>query len=144
MMIRFVKKYNVIKLTVILSVFIIFFVTLSTFVLSSFFDRQNITFGTLVGFFLSATVSPLISYHFFRLYKNSLSIQDELRGALAKVHRLEKLIPICASCKSIRDDSGYWEKVEDYISQRTTAMLSHGICPNCKDKLLDDYKQGTM
>lgn len=45
---------------------------------------------------------------------------------------LEGLLPICATCKSIRDDEGYWQKVEEYLSERTLAVLTHGICPECE------------
>lgn len=45
---------------------------------------------------------------------------------------LEGLLPICATCKSIRDDEGYWQKVEEYLSERTDAILTHGICPDCE------------
>lgn len=55
----------------------------------------------------------------------------ELREALAKVRTLRGLIPICAGCKKIRNDKGYWEQVEVYIRERSDADFSHGICPEC-------------
>jgi len=55
----------------------------------------------------------------------------ELRQALAKVRQLSGLLPICANCKKIRDDQGYWQKVESYISSCSEAKFSHGICPEC-------------
>ena len=60
---------------------------------------------------------------------------QSLRQALAKVQTLQGLLPICSSCKSIRDDSGYWRQLESYIQSHTAAQLSHGICPKCADKL---------
>lgn len=59
----------------------------------------------------------------------------ELRAALTEVKTLTGLIPICANCKKVRDDQGYWDQVESYISARTTASFSHGICPECAKKL---------
>jgi len=58
-----------------------------------------------------------------------------LREALADVKRLSGLLPICASCKKIRNDEGYWEQLEEYIRDRSEAEFSHSICPECVRKL---------
>jgi PAS domain S-box-containing protein len=60
---------------------------------------------------------------------------QRLQDALSKIKVLRGLIPICASCKSIRDDKGYWHKVEEYIRDHSDAQLSHGVCPTCAKKL---------
>jgi hypothetical protein len=62
----------------------------------------------------------------------------ELRQALSKVKQLKGLLPICASCKKIRDDSGYWQQIELYLRQHSEADFSHGICPDCRDQLYGD------
>ncbi len=54
-----------------------------------------------------------------------------LRGALSEVRTLSGLIPICANCKNVRDDQGYWAAVETYVSQHSDARFSHGICQSC-------------
>jgi PAS domain-containing protein len=59
----------------------------------------------------------------------------ELQDALQKVKTLSGLLPICASCKKIRDDKGYWNHVESYIEHHSAAQFSHGICPDCVRKL---------
>jgi hypothetical protein len=59
----------------------------------------------------------------------------ELREALSNVKRLRGLLPICASCKRIRDDHGYWNDVEEYIRKHSEADFTHGICPDCAKKL---------
>jgi hypothetical protein len=59
----------------------------------------------------------------------------ELRLALENVNTLSGLLPICGSCKRIRDDDGYWSQVEDYISAHSTAEFSHSLCPECLAKL---------
>jgi tetratricopeptide (TPR) repeat protein len=56
---------------------------------------------------------------------------DELQRALNEVRRLEGLIPICSHCKKVRDDSGYWQAVESYVSARSEALFSHSICTEC-------------
>ncbi len=63
---------------------------------------------------------------------------DELNRAMLEIKHLSGLIPICASCKKIRDDHGYWQSVERYISEHSEAQFTHGICPECVVKLYPD------
>jgi|SRR5208283_4081645 len=63
----------------------------------------------------------------------------ELKEANAKVKTLSGYLPICASCKKIRDDKGYWEQIETYISEHSDAVFSHAICPECGKKLYPKY-----
>ncbi len=56
----------------------------------------------------------------------------ELQEALAKIKTLSGLIPICAWCKKIRDDQGYWQAVEEYIQEHSKAEFTHGMCPECE------------
>jgi DNA-binding response OmpR family regulator len=58
----------------------------------------------------------------------------ELKEALAEIKTLRGLIPICAWCKKVHDDEGYWNQLEAYISKHTDAVFSHGICPECAEK----------
>jgi len=60
---------------------------------------------------------------------------DELREALSNVKLLSGLLPICSSCKKIRDDKGYWNQIESYIRDHSEAEFSHSICPSCAKKL---------
>ena len=63
---------------------------------------------------------------------------EKLRQALAKVKRLSGMLPICASCKKIRDDKGYWNQIEEYIESNSDAEFSHGLCPECANALYGD------
>lgn len=63
----------------------------------------------------------------------------ELKDALVKVKTLSGMLPICSSCKKIRNDKGYWEQVETYIRHRSDAEFSHGICPDCVKKVYPGY-----
>jgi ligand-binding sensor domain-containing protein len=63
----------------------------------------------------------------------------ELTDALGRVKQLSGLLPICASCKKIRDDKGYWNQLEYYISERSEADFSHGICPECVERNFPGY-----
>ena len=64
-----------------------------------------------------------------------------LQEALASVKQLSGLLPICASCKRIRDDKGYWTKIEAYIRDHSEAEFSHGLCPDCGKKLYPEYSE---
>lgn len=63
---------------------------------------------------------------------------EELKDALDHVKTLKGLLPICMHCKKIRDDKGYWDRLEDYITDRTEAEFSHGLCPDCQAKYYPD------
>jgi len=64
----------------------------------------------------------------------------ELREALNEVRTLNGLIPICASCKKVRDDQGYWQQVERYIERHTPATFTHGLCPDCVQQFKAEVK----
>ena len=59
----------------------------------------------------------------------------EIRKAKSEIIQLRGIIPICASCKKIRDDAGYWHEIELYIEKHSEADFSHGLCPDCIKKL---------
>ncbi|MBA4348910.1 MAG: hypothetical protein C0415_02840 [Thermodesulfovibrio sp.] len=63
---------------------------------------------------------------------------SELKDALANVKTLSGLLPICASCKKIRNDKGYWDHLETYISEHSEAEFSHGLCPDCVKKAYEE------
>ena len=63
----------------------------------------------------------------------------ELQEALAQIKTLSGLLPICASCKKVRDDTGYWNQIESYIRDRSDAEFSHGICPECAKNLYPEF-----
>ena len=64
---------------------------------------------------------------------------NELREALAEVKTLSGFLPICASCKNIRADSGYWQQIESYLSEHADVEFTHGICPECVAKLYPEF-----
>jgi PAS domain-containing protein len=65
----------------------------------------------------------------------------ELREALDNIKTLRGLVPICANCKKIRDDKGYWQQVEVYVRDHSEATFTHGLCPECAKLLFPDYKK---
>jgi len=85
--------------------------------------------------------AEIIEYR--RAHKQFLSEREklitDLQTALAKVKQLSGFLPICASCKKIRDDKGYWSQVEEYIRDHSEVEFSHGICPDCAVKIYGKY-----
>ncbi len=65
----------------------------------------------------------------------------QLQKAMQEVKVLSGFLPICASCKKIRDDTGYWRQIEEYISRHSNALFSHGICPDCSKKLYPEVHE---
>jgi len=65
----------------------------------------------------------------------------ELEGALAEVKQLSGLIPMCSGCKKIRDDSGYWEAVDEYVSRHSEAQFTHGLCPECMEIYFPGFRK---
>lgn len=60
---------------------------------------------------------------------------EELRAALDRVKTLSGLLPVCAWCKSVRNDNGYWQRIEEYLAEHTDARMTHGLCPTCSGKV---------
>lgn len=66
-------------------------------------------------------------------------LTTDLRTALIHIKKLQGMLPICAVCKNIRDDKGYWNRVEEYISKYLDVEFSHGICPECAQKHYPEF-----
>jgi DNA-binding response OmpR family regulator len=68
----------------------------------------------------------------------------ELQAALSQVKTLSGLVPICAGCKKVRDDRGFWIQVETYVSKHTDATFTHGLCPDCIAKHYPELAKETL
>jgi hypothetical protein len=86
--------------------------------------------GGLTGFYYYKTM---------KADKDKSKLIIQLQASLSEIKKLSGLLPICSSCKKIRDDKGYWNQIESYIRQHSEAEFSHGICPECSKKLYPDY-----
>jgi ligand-binding sensor domain-containing protein len=79
------------------------------------------------------------SWRLRRVRVHERELEQRVNDAVAQIQTLKGLLPICASCKKIRDDSGYWSQMETYISEHTDADFTHSICPDCIGRLYPDY-----
>jgi len=84
-----------------------------------------------------------IALHKHQLEQERESLIAQLQEALAKVKVLRGLLPICAYCKKVRDDDGYWTQVEDYVSKHSEATFNHGMCPPCFQRVKSELEAVT-
>ncbi len=100
---------------------------------------------------LTVSVFPVLYFFVFRLLNQHIvqhrqteaekdTLIAELHTALDEVKTLRGIVPICASCKKIRDDKGFWQQVEVYVSAHSEAMFSHGSCPECTEKIIQAFE----
>lgn len=88
---------------------------------------------------LKEVLARVETHLWLRYMQTQLEAQNaQLQEALAKVKTLKGLLPICANCKKIRDDQGYWNQIEAYIEEHSDALFTHGLCPECVKLLVDD------
>ena len=101
-------------------------------------DRAKVTdpVGYIFKPFVDREVEITIEMAFYKhtMEQDREALIRELEGALYEVRKLSGLLPICLSCKKIRDDRGYWNRVEEYITKYSRAKLTHGYCPECARK----------
>lgn len=93
------------------------------------------------GFMVVALVITASIYFYLnerKLAAERQALIGELREAVGRINTLSGLLPICSSCKKIRNDQGEWERLETYVAERSNAEFSHGICPECAQKLYPD------
>ena len=91
-----------------------------------------------LGFYV---ITVLILHRLHRFLDEQARLIRELQEARDEVKALGGLIPICAWCKKIRDDEGYWQQVETYITEHTEASFTHSICPECKAKWNEERRK---
>jgi hypothetical protein len=89
--------------------------------------------------FASFLLVSLGAQHVSHLLKAEKELSAKLKNAINEIEQLSGLLPICASCKKIRDDKGYWENIEKYISTHTKATFTHGVCPECMQKYYPQF-----
>jgi PAS domain S-box-containing protein len=92
------------------------------------YDEAN---RTVFGVVQDITARKLIEHE-----REALILQ--LQSAIEHIRTLKGIVPICSSCKKIRDDKGFWEQVDAYVTRHTEAQFSHGICPDCLRRLYPD------
>ncbi len=101
-----------------------------------------IAYGTFFVTTLSAALSLITSASAhraqrerFAAHENEVQLRQGLESAMAEIKTLRGLLPICAACKKIRQGDGVWQAIESYLQKHTHARFTHGICPDCRERL---------
>ncbi len=92
---------------------------------------QPTIFGKIIGTVAILLVGTALGY--------VKDLTAKLRKAISEIRTLSGLLPMCAGCKKIRNDEGYWAEVEEYFSTHSDATFSHGLCPDCLKKYMPEY-----
>jgi len=107
----------------------------------SFVLISNVT-ALLLAFIIGLVSSRKLDRTNRQAFAASVSERDtigKLEAALAEIRKLEGILPICACCKKIREGESNWKSLESYVSAHSEARFSHGLCPECRDRLYPDY-----
>jgi hypothetical protein len=87
-----------------------------------------------------AIIFGYIAYFIEKISRKNFIITSQLRKSIENVNQLSGFLPICSSCKKIRDDAGYWSQVEEYISVHSEANFSHSYCPECAETVISEIE----
>ncbi len=141
---------TIIRIILIGVIAVILYWTVETVIMVNVFPEDDLIGGDFIGEFFNPhahelwmrTTSALILFVLVSFGQYMLTIRKmtitKLEKTLAEVNTLSGLLPICAWCKKLRDDEGYWKSVEEYISSRTGAEFTHGMCPECQEKFFSE------
>jgi ligand-binding sensor domain-containing protein len=99
---------------------------------------QTLAFKATLALLMITALHSLYRFRVWRMLKREEILKNRVEEAVANIKILHGLIPICAHCKKMRDDKGYWNDVTEYITEHSEAVLSHGICPACAEELYGD------
>jgi|WetSurMetagenome_2_1015567.scaffolds.fasta_scaffold15065_2 ligand-binding sensor domain-containing protein len=100
---------------------------------------QTYWFYGLVLIAFGGTIFGVYRLRVWQLLRKEQELNIRIQEATANIKTLGTLLPICTNCKKIRDDKGYWDHLEGYIQEHSEATFSHGICPECAEKLYGKY-----
>ena len=106
--------------------------------LKPYFYQTGYFYG-LCAILLMASVFLIYRWRVALLLQREQELKQRVNESIAQIKVLGGLIPICANCKKIRDDKGYWNQLEKYLKEHSEAEFTHGICPECREKLYGPY-----
>ncbi len=136
---QFIRRIGIVGLVILITMIATIISVILRVVIALVAIEGKVTFEIIaVATVIPLIIAPIMSYIFAKLLKQvddaelrNAQLVVELQAALAKAKTLSGLLPICASCKKIRDDAGYWHQVEVYIREHAEVDFSHGLCPEC-------------
>jgi len=127
------------RTVLILTILVMVVAVAVTTVTWNIIDSESVAVGNYLAIVITGILTPIVTFLFSAVVIKLKCSNDELKQALSEVKELQSLLPICASCKKVREDDGYWLQIEGYISKHTKTEFSHSICPDCKEELYGDF-----
>ena len=100
---------------------------------------RTLTISHMIIWLIGLLSISLCSLRMHRNDKERTNMIEKLQASQKEIQQLTGMLPICCSCKNIRDDKGYWQRVEQYIGKLTDVEFTHGICPDCAKKLYPEF-----
>ena len=146
--VRFISKPSYLLLSIAITIFV---VETTIMLLLVFLPPLSVYKEAFIdASLLTSTVFPVLYFLVFKPLRIHIALRQqseaekdvliiELQKALDEVKMLQGFIPICASCKKIRDDKGCWHQMEEYVSTHSDVVFSHGLCPECAKKLYPEF-----
>ena len=135
------QKRAVLILAAVCSVFMIVGFLFDIFFEASGIPRELGIFNRSLGLLMLWVVAVLIEMR-QQLEQERENLIAKLEDALASIKTLRGFLPICASCKKVRDDKGYWNRIETYLSEHSLAEFTHSLCPECSEDLMEELHHG--
>lgn len=126
------------NITVIVIILSLTITSISLILFQGYIDALGLIIAVIVPILILPLPTKLFLTMFLKLQQTKMQLQKKniaLKNSLREVKTLSGLLPICCSCKKIRNDKGYWSEVEQYISDHSDLQLTHGYCPGCIDAL---------
>jgi DNA-binding response OmpR family regulator len=128
------------------------FELLYVILLTSRTDKEDVAYGLAAGAndYIAKPFDPSelearvrVGERMVKLQRSLAARVAELEVALAHVHRLQGLLPICSYCKKVRNETNYWEQVDSYLSSHSDIRITHGICPQCMDTMMKELDEAS-
>lgn len=148
---KFLDTYGPLKTSITFTLFVIFVASIFTYLFLYFYQGFVDAPGYLLPLALPIVLIFYPSFLFFGMYVRTENAENrlreknkELKKAMDEIVELSGLLPICSSCKNIRDDKGYWNQIESYLSEKSGIEFSHSICPDCAKKLYPKYAKSRL
>ncbi len=142
MLCNILGRIGIIRMTIAAVLFFMLLASGLSVVIGILLDNDNLIRSVFTASVCAFLIGTPVVYSFFHLIRKlqvsqmELEVTNEqLRIALKDVKELSGLLPICASCKKIRDSKGYWNQLESYIESHSSAQFSHGLCVECAEAL---------
>jgi len=130
-----IEKNGIIAVTLFFTLLSVVVSLVVTYLFHILLNIADPTLGLILAAACSLLVAPPMSFIILKLADQLRRTNLELSSAREELKTLSSLLPMCAWCKEIRDDQGYWNTLESYLAEHMNTEVTHSICPTCRDKL---------